>query len=166
MKRALTMIIGLAIAACGPGVAGGPTMSNKINPEPAPVVASPVVSADILAREPLANVAEVRHILVGWADLIENYQGHMDPKAQKRTKAEAEVLIKDLLEKIKGGADFEALMKEKSEDSASTSSNRPIKVTPDAGLVIEFRQLALRLHVGEYGVCQSDFGFHIIKRYE
>jgi parvulin-like peptidyl-prolyl isomerase len=31
-------------------------------------------------------------------------------------------------------------------------------------LVIEFRQLSLRLRVGEIGVCQSDFGFHIIKR--
>jgi parvulin-like peptidyl-prolyl isomerase len=39
-------------------------------------------------------------------------------------------------------------------------------VTPDAQLVIEFRQLALRLHVGEIGVCESDFGFHIIKRLE
>jgi len=30
--------------------------------------------------------------------------------------------------------------------------------------VIEFRQLSLRLNVGEFGVIQSDFGFHIIKR--
>ena len=125
-----------------------------------------MVSADILAREPLANVAEVKHILVGWNELAENYQGHLDPRAQKRTKVEAEAEVKDLLTKIKEGGDFETLMKANSEDSASTSSNRPIKVTPDAGLVIEFRQLALRLHVGEWGVCQSDFGFHIIKRYE
>ena len=36
----------------------------------------------------------------------------------------------------------------------------------DVTLVIEFRQLSLRLNVGEIGVCQSDFGFHIIKRYQ
>jgi parvulin-like peptidyl-prolyl isomerase len=124
------------------------------------------VSADILAREPLANTAEVKHILVGWSELVDNYQGHMDPRAAKRTKAEAEAEITDLLGKLKEGGDFETLMKANSEDSASTSSGRPIKVTPDAGLVIEFRQLALRLHVGEWGVCQSDFGFHIIKRLE
>lgn len=165
MKRVVLMMW-MAAAACGPGIAGGPTMNNKVNQDPAPAVASPVVSADILAREPLANVAEVKHILVGWADLAESYQGHMDQRAQKRTKAEAEAEVKELLAKIKEGGDFETLMKASSEDSASTSSNRPIKVTPDAGLVIEFRQLALRLHVGEYGVCQSDFGFHIIKRYE
>jgi parvulin-like peptidyl-prolyl isomerase len=39
-------------------------------------------------------------------------------------------------------------------------------VRPDAQLVIEFRQLALRLRVGEIGVVESDFGFHIIKRIE
>jgi parvulin-like peptidyl-prolyl isomerase len=32
--------------------------------------------------------------------------------------------------------------------------------------VIEFRQLGLRLKVGEIGVVESDFGFHIIKRVE
>jgi parvulin-like peptidyl-prolyl isomerase len=41
---------------------------------------------------------------------------------------------------------------------------RAFTVTPDAQLVIEFRQLALRLHPGEMGVVQSDYGFHIIKR--
>lgn len=164
MKR---VVFAVVLAACGPGISGGPTMSNKINPEPAPVVtASPVVSADILAREPLANTAQVKHILIGWADLAEAYQGHMDERAKKRTKAEAEATVKDLLAKLKAGGDFDMLMKANSEDSASTGSGRPIKVTPDAGLVIEFRQLALRLHVDEWGVCQSDFGFHIIKRLE
>jgi parvulin-like peptidyl-prolyl isomerase len=32
--------------------------------------------------------------------------------------------------------------------------------------VIEFKQLGLRLKVGEVGVVQSDYGFHIIKRTE
>lgn len=43
-------------------------------------------------------------------------------------------------------------------------SGRAFTVTPDAQLVIEFRQLSLRLKPGEVGVCQSDYGFHIIKR--
>jgi parvulin-like peptidyl-prolyl isomerase len=55
-------------------------------------------------------------------------------------------------------------MKSHSEDVGSASSGRTFTVTPDAQLVIEFRQLSLRLNPGEIGVCQSDFGFHIIQR--
>jgi parvulin-like peptidyl-prolyl isomerase len=58
------------------------------------------------------------------------------------------------------------LMEQWSEDKGSAKNKRPFTVTPDAQLVIEFRQLSLRLNVGEMGVCQSDFGFHIIKRIE
>jgi hypothetical protein len=39
-------------------------------------------------------------------------------------------------------------------------------VSPDASLVIEFKQLGLRLHMNEVGVVQSEFGFHIMKRVE
>jgi hypothetical protein len=39
-------------------------------------------------------------------------------------------------------------------------------VSPDASLVIEFKQLGLRLHMNEFGVVQSEFGFHIMKRVE
>ncbi len=165
MKR-LALVLVLAAAACGPGSPGGPTMTNKVGGAGPASSMSAVVSSDILSREPLVNVANVRHILVSWADLNEAFSGHQDPRAQKRTKAEAEAEVKALLGKLKAGGDFEALMKESSEDVGSAQSNRAFTVTPDAQLVIEFRQLSLRLNVGEYGVCQSDFGFHIIKRYE
>lgn len=163
MKR---IAIALVLAACGPGAKGGPSMNNKIS-GPAPLAqGSSVVSGDILAREPLANTASVKHILIGWKDLEDQYQGHMDPRAAKRTKADAEAEVKSLVGQLKAGADFDALMKEHSEDTGSANSGRPFTVTPDAQLVIEFRQLALRLKVGEFGVVQSDFGFHIIKRLE
>jgi hypothetical protein len=162
MKR-----IALALAlstACGPGSKGGPSMNNHLAP-PEPVnVSSSVISADIMAREPIANTAQVKHILIGWKDLGDSYSGHLDPRAAKRTKAEAEAQVKTLLGQIKGGADFDGLMKTNSEDPGSASTGRPFRVTPDAQLVIEFRQLSLRLKIQEVGVCQSDFGFHIIKR--
>jgi hypothetical protein len=162
MKR---LALVLVLAACGPGSRGGPTMTNHMNtPEPIATNSS-VVTADILAREPLVNSAEVKHILIGWKELGENYQGHLDPRAEKRTKPEAEETVKNLLAQLKSGTDFDTLMKANSEDTGSANSGRPFTVTPDAQLVIEFRQLSLRLHVGEWGVCESDFGFHIIKRY-
>jgi len=166
MKRALLLAL---LAACGPGVKGGPTINQRMT-GPAPEIAkesdSPVVSHDILEREPLANTTHVKHILIGWKDLAEAYDGHQDARGAKRTKPEAEAEIKSILGQLAAGGDFEALMKEHSEDAGSTAQNKTMEVTPEARLVIEFRQLALRLKVGEYGVCQSDFGFHIIQRYE
>ena len=167
MNRTVLALIATSVLAalgCGPGSKGGPTISGKMNsPELSPQV-SPVVSADILAREPIANTATVKHILISWKDLGDAFQGHLDPRAEKRSKADAEAEVRALVKQLQDGADFDALMKAHSEDTGSAMSGRTFTVTPDAGLVIEFRQLSLRLKPGEFGVCQSDFGFHIIKR--
>ena len=125
---------------------------------------SSVVSTEILAREPVANTAVVKHILIGWRDLADAMGGRVDPRAEKRSKADAEATVRALVKQLQDGASFDALMKENSEDTGSAMSARTFTVTPDAQLVIEFRQLSLRLQPGEVGVCQSDFGFHIIKR--
>ena len=53
-----------------------------------------------------------------------------------------------------------------SEDPGSATTGESYDVSPDAQLVIEFRQLGLRLEVGEVGVVESDYGLHIIKRIE
>lgn len=164
MKR---LALVLLVAACGPGVKGGPSMNNKIGSQPyqAPTSTS-VISEDILAREPVANTAQVKHILISWADLAEAFGGRQDERGAKRTMAEAEAQVKSLVTQLEAGADFDQLMKQWSEDKGSAQNGRPFTVTPDAQLVIEFRQLSLRLNPGELGVCQSDFGFHIIKRIE
>lgn len=152
-----TALLALLIACSGSP--GGPSMNNSINkPEQVPQT-SGVISADILSREPLSNSAQVKHILIGWSDLDRH-----DPRAAKRSKQDAETLVRALLDQLKGGADFEALMKQSSEDPGSAASGMAFRVSPDAQLVIEFKQLGLRLRVGEIGVVQSDFGFHIMKR--
>jgi hypothetical protein len=168
MIRLVQALIAIAIAtlaamSCS-GSPGGPTINNKLNTnELAPAVSS-VVSTDILAREPLANTATVKHILISWHDLADSFGGRIDPRADKRNKADAEAEVRSLVKQLQEGADFEAMMKAHSEDIGSAISGRAFTVTPDAQLVIEFRQLSLRLRPGEFGVCQSDFGFHIIKR--
>lgn len=157
----LALACALLLLACGPGSKGGPAMNNRMN-APAPVAqGSDVASGDILAREPVANQAQVKHILISWKDL-----DSANEKAKQRTKQDAEALVKSLMTQIKAGADFDMLMKQHSEDPGSASSARAYPVSPDAQLVIEFKQLALRLNVNEVGVVQSDFGFHIMKRIE
>jgi foldase protein PrsA len=105
----------------------------------------------------------VKHILIGWSD---GGDGPKDERAKKRTKKDAEDQVRALMTQLKAGADFDALMKQWSEDPGSAGSARAYAVAPDAQLVIEFKQLGLRLKVGEVGVVQSDYGFHIMKRTE
>ena len=152
----------LLFVACGPGAKGGPAMNNHMGgPEPV-VQGSDVISNDILAREAATNSSKVKHILIGWKDL----ESAQDERAKKRTKQEAEALVRSLVKQLQGGADFDALMKQNSEDPGSANGARSYDVSPDAQLVIEFKQLGLRLNVNEVGVVQSDYGFHIMKRVE
>ena len=151
----------LLLVACS-GSPGGPSMNNHMGggSEPVPQ-SSEVISADILSREPVANSAVVKHILIGW----EGMEG-TDDRAKKRSKSDAEALVRSLMTQIKAGANFDMLMKQHSEDPGSAANARSYPVTPDAQLVIEFKQLSLRLNVNEVGVVQTDYGFHIIKRVE
>lgn len=161
--------LGGSVAGCGtkpaPATTPGPGSGSGAVEDPATAV-SPVISKDILAREPVANTASIKHILLGWRELGDKPGGRVHERAAQRSKKDTEAEVLALLEKLKGGADFDSVMKASSEDEGSASIGKIFEVTPDAQLVIEFRQLGLRLNVGEIGVCESDFGFHIMKRYK
>jgi foldase protein PrsA len=102
--------------------------------------------------------------LIGWKELgVDDRRVH--ERAANRSKADAEQQVTAILDKLKAGSDFDSLMRELSEDEGSANSGKVFQVAPDAQLVIEFRQISLRLNVNEIGVCESDFGFHIVKRY-
>ena len=116
-------------------------------------------SADILARQPVTQLAKVKHILLGWAEVHAQ-----DPRGEKRDRATLEKLVKDTVAKLKGGAKIEPLMAELSEDPGSAKSGEGYDVTPDAGLVPPFKNLGLRLAPGEVGVVKTEFGIHIIQR--
>ena len=118
-------------------------------------------SADILKRDPVTQKAKVKHILLGYTEVNAG-----DPRGQKRTRAELEALIKKTVASLKKGTKIEPLMKELSEDPGSAESGTSYDASPDAGLVQPFKDLSLRLNVGEVGVVKTDFGFHIIQRVE
>jgi hypothetical protein len=130
---------------------------KRIEPPPA----DPLESADILARQPVTQKAKVKHILLGWSEIKSQ-----DPRAQKRSRADLDKLVKDTVAKLKGGAKIEDLMKSLSEDPGSSKTGESYDVTPDAQLVDGFKKLSLRLNVGEVGVVKTEFGMHIIKRVE
>ena len=133
----------------------------------APTPPDPLESADILARPAGTETVIVQHVLIGWKDVPAGKQRPLDPRAQNRTKAEADKLAQEVLAKARAGGpeatDITALMKEFSEDPGS-KDGKPYDVGPATGFVQPFKDLALRLQMGEAGLVKTVFGWHIIKR--
>lgn len=130
----------------------------------APPPADPLESTDIMTRPALNEPVIVRHILVAWKDAPAGKQRPLDPRAQKRSKEDADKLAKDLLDRVKKGEDIAKLMKEFSEDPGSKDSGRTYPVDKSSNLVMPFKKLSLRLAMGEAGLVKTDFGWHVIKR--
>jgi parvulin-like peptidyl-prolyl isomerase len=134
---------------------------KRVNPPPPPPP-DKLESLAILRRKPETKEAKVKHILVGWSEVNAG-----DPRGKKRTRAELEKLVPELLDRAKKGEPFESLMIAFSEDAPeAVKSGQPYSVTPDEQLVQPFIDLSLRLKVGELGVVRTEFGMHIIKRVE
>jgi parvulin-like peptidyl-prolyl isomerase len=142
----------------------GPGVSGKLGDTSE--AASEIQSNDILARDQVTARAEVKHILIGWRELAPNYDGKLEPRAAARSREEADALATEILRRVRAGEDFDALMRQYSEDQGSAQTAKSYTVTPDAGLVFEFKRLGMRLNVGEAGLVQSTFGWHIMKRIE
>ena len=127
-------------------------------PPPPP---DPLESADILAREPQPMPPEgeiyVQHVLISIA-------GGARAAPDAPSKADADKLAKEVLDKARGGTDMKELMKQYSKDPGSANTGRPYPVKPNSGMVAPFENLSLRLKEGEVGIVKTDFGWHVIKR--
>jgi len=137
------------------GVVKTPLGWHVVKRVPAPPP-DPLESSAVLKREPVTANAKVKHILLGWTGV----------HATKRDRATLDKLVKDTVAKLVKGDKIEPLMAELSEDPGSAKAGTSYDVTPTAGLVAPFKNLSLRLKVGEVGVVKTDFGIHIIKRVE
>ena len=95
-----------------------------------------------------------------------------------RNKKEAEALAKEVLELARTEEDFDALVREYTDDSApgifrmTNFKVEPMAAeTPRDGMVKYFGDVAFSLEVGEVGLAEyhatrSPYGWHIIKRLE
>jgi parvulin-like peptidyl-prolyl isomerase len=151
----------LTLSACG----------KKDAPPPPPT--APGVAAPSAPRpEKIANgepaVITVKHVLVA-------FEGAQRSE-QKRTRAEAEKLAFEVINRAKGGEDFDKIMKEVSSDPGEgtyTLVNTGISPNPGefdrSGMVAAFGDVGFRIAVGEVGLADYDpkgspFGLHVIKR--
>jgi parvulin-like peptidyl-prolyl isomerase len=123
------------------------------------------------ARKPSGpDKVTVQHILIGFKRSVRN-------KKIARTKKEAKVLAEDLLRRIQEGEDFDALVREFTDDSYPgflSMTNRGIdargRLSRD-DMVPGFGDAAFRLEVGEtalvpYSARLSPFGWHLVQRVE
>lgn len=75
----------------------------------------------------------------------------------------AEKLANEYLERAKGGEDFDAMIKELSEDPGSETNPDGYTFT-DGEMVKEFEETVKSLKSGEFGICKSTYGYHVILR--
>ena len=130
-------------------------------PKPTTEVDMDAAIQELFARpeDSVSNI-EIQHILIG-------FQGAPRLRNVTRSKEEAKALAEKVYAEAVGGADFDALVKQHTNDSAP--GIYPLDQQSRAGMVKSFGDVGWRLKVGEIGVAPWDaaaspFGWHIIKR--
>ncbi|MCD8391470.1 MAG: peptidylprolyl isomerase [Firmicutes bacterium] len=98
-----------------------------------------------------------KHILFTTMDTT-TYEEYDDDK-----KAEQKALAEEILARAQAGEDFDTLMNEYSEDPGTESNPDGYYFTYDE-MVEEFEDTVVELEENEIGFCESDYGYHIIKR--
>lgn len=113
----------------------------------------------------------VQHILIAFKKSVRN-------KPQERTKQQAKALAHQLLDRAEAGEEFDALVKEFTNDAypgimivTNAGAPRVAGGRTRSELVGKFGDLAFRLDVGELGVANyhatyAPYGWHVIKRLE
>ena len=81
----------------------------------------------------------------------------------KRTKEESKKLADDTLEKVKAGEDIKELAKTLSEDTAVTENGGVYTFAKDGQFVPEFEDWAFNAKVGDTGIVETSFGYHVMK---
>ena len=110
----------------------------------------------LLDRKKNAQV-KVAHILIG-------YKGNQGSMPTERSKEEAQKIANDLLKKIKSGSDkIEDLAKIHSEDPGSKSKGGIYDNVPEGQMVPPFNDFIFGNKIGDKGVVETQFGFHVIQ---
>lgn len=113
----------------------------------------------IIAKQP--REVGAKHILIMHADSASR------PDEVTRTRAEAYQRAQQVLTKIRGGASFDEMVKEFSDEPGAAQRVGDLGVFDRSQMVKPFSDAAFALKVGEVSeIVETKFGFHIIKRTE
>jgi len=160
------------------GKASDSTVAATPTPAPAAAPAESAKATDTaalgtmpVAPNPPAEHIEVQHILIG-------FQGTIPGKTVTRTRAEAEKLANEVLEKARKGGAMDDLVQKYTDDqypgvydlaNNGVTPDKAKQEYPRSGMVKGFSDVAFGLSVGNVGIANYDpkispFGWHIIKR--
>lgn len=84
-------------------------------------------------------------------------------KDNKRSKEDSKKLADDTLAKVKAGEDIKELAKKLSEDTGVTENSGVYTFTKYDNLVPEFIDWALKANVGDSGIVETTYGYHVMK---
>ena len=96
------------------------------------------------------NYLRAKHVLV-------------NKEPQEEGEKAGKEFAEELLGKAKAGEDFDAMIKEYSKDPGSASKPDGYVFT-DGEMVAEFEETVKNLKPGEFGICETTYGYHIIQR--
>lgn len=110
------------------------------------------------------NCARVKHILILYSPGTKDVDGN-DIEFTEEEMAERMARIDDLYDRINNGEDFDSLLGE-SEDPGTEAYPDGYTVSRTTNFVPEFLEAAFDMEIGEVRKVESDYGMHIMKRYE
>lgn len=127
----------------------------------APARAAEVEAAEERERERIARQPKevgARHILV-------MHDKSRSAEGITRTRDEALQRAQECLVKVRGGADWDALVKEYSDEPGADERHGDLGVFARGMMVKPFSEAAFELRVGQVSeVVETPYGFHIIQR--
>lgn len=127
---------------------------------------------DQIAISDFLNETMLATLEVSDEDIENYYQGNIDSftaqEGQIRARhilVETEAEAKDILQRLKGGADFATLAKEKSLDTASGARGGELGFFSKDMMVAEFANASFKLKVEQISnPVKTEFGWHVIQR--
>ncbi len=143
---------------------------------PAPADTAKAATPATLGTMPVAPSPAPEHIVV--QHVLIGFQGSVPGKTVTRTKAEAEKLANEVLEKARKGEAMDGLVQQYTDDqfpgvydlaNNGVTPDKTKQEFPRSGMVKGFSDAAFSLSVGNVGIANYDlkaspFGWHIIKR--
>lgn len=100
------------------------------------------------------NYLRAKHVLIMTQDMT---------TGEEKDKDAAKATADEVLAKAQAGEDFDALIAQYNEDPGM-GSNPDGYVFTDGEMVQEFENMTKELAPGEIGMCETDYGYHVIKK--
>jgi hypothetical protein len=168
-RKKQTSIIGAVLVAIVLGLIIGVVIFNPYDPPlpPPPEIEHTEEYDDEWGKldSPLSQ-AKVTHILISW----KGKSARVTPKDPERTKEEARELVEEIWHKYRNNptkGNWEYLQAEYNEDT-QPHNEYDLKGGPGGrntdGMDPEFSKTGRSIEVGKARICESAFGFHLIRR--